>query len=474
MIFILWMEELKCAMRGRFAWIGAGALLLAVGALATAATQDTWLDSYGIIAYGLAPLAFIPLSAGMIASARASRFVECVFTAPVSRGDWLIAKVLVLLTLAGGYYVALLPMMFVYQAHIGIPLLLHKFLLWTPGLLVMSVMIGSLIGVLFIGRSLAAPAGAGMGLLMFYAGLMPLQELLVARGNGATRSGHLVLASPAVLLKNALGFTIAAASIPGTVVNTWISIVLITVFAGALAIWLFLRAQGVETWEATPPQRWAIGAGLLVILLLPMALADTNYDNPAPPVNNAPAIRGLFGRNGLNLALTRGGADVPSRCCSPLLNRDFDSLPTDRTTTRDLLLLFPVETSDKITGLQMQVTGDNHLDVTSRGALPDQLESHSYPNDSGPAASDGHHIVNGWVARVPVALRPGNPWDIGGNRYPLTVHAAYSVNGQPHTFVARAAVEAQVPGAIYEMGVASLLFPCVCFGASIRRWRRSR
>ena len=39
---------------------------------------------------------------------------------------------------------------------------------------------------------------------------------MVAQGNGATRSAHLTLGSPAVLLKNALGFALAARSIPAT------------------------------------------------------------------------------------------------------------------------------------------------------------------------------------------------------------------------------------------------------------------
>src|ERR1700688_3045128 len=81
-------EELKATMPGRFAWLGAAVVLWAIGGLATVGTQDTWLDGYGIIAYGLVPLAFIPLAAGFIASARANRFVESVFTAPVRRGDW--------------------------------------------------------------------------------------------------------------------------------------------------------------------------------------------------------------------------------------------------------------------------------------------------------------------------------------------------------------------------------------------------
>ena len=55
-----------------------------MGGLATVATQDTWLDGYGIVAYFLVPLTFIPLAAGVIASPRANRFVESVLH--VARG----------------------------------------------------------------------------------------------------------------------------------------------------------------------------------------------------------------------------------------------------------------------------------------------------------------------------------------------------------------------------------------------------
>src|SRR5215471_11090771 len=153
----LYVEELRGLTRGHFAWLGAGVILLAVGVLATVGTQDTWLDGYGIVAYGVVPLAFIPAAAIALASPRANRFVESVFTAPVDRSDWLVAKLLVLLTLGAAYYAALLPMMFVYVHHVGTPLLLRRFLLWAPAIIVASIAVGSMIGVLFIGRSIAAP-----------------------------------------------------------------------------------------------------------------------------------------------------------------------------------------------------------------------------------------------------------------------------------------------------------------------------
>jgi len=64
----LYVEELRATMRGRFALIGAGVILLTVGCVATVGTQDTWLDGYGVIAYFLVPLAFIPLAAVALAS----------------------------------------------------------------------------------------------------------------------------------------------------------------------------------------------------------------------------------------------------------------------------------------------------------------------------------------------------------------------------------------------------------------------
>ena len=476
----LYSEELKATMRGRFAWLGAAVILFAVGGLATVGTQDTWLDGYGIIAYGLVPLMFIPVAAGMIASPRANRFVECVFTAPVNRGDWLAAKFLVLVTLAAGYYVALVPMMLVYKWHVGIPPLLQKFLVWTPGLLIASIAIGTLIGVLFIGRSLAAPAGTGMGVLVAYAGLIPLQELMVAQGNGATRTGHLTLVSPAVLLKNALGFTLAASSIPATAKLTWISLVAVVICALALAVWVFLRAQGVETWEATRRQRWTIAIAIAAMVLLPAMFADTNYDSPAPHANNAPAIRGLFSRAGTSMALVPPGGNPPVRCCSTILNRDEWPLGTDEPTARDLLLLLPVETANRVTNLHTKIAGEFGLEVSADlGTLVQvapNLETRTYVNDTGPAAADGHHVATGWIVRIPVKMNPTKPWDIGGDRYPLTVMATYQIagEGQARTFSARAAVDAQVSSAIYEMGLAALALPLLCIGAALVRWRRTR
>jgi hypothetical protein len=42
------------------------------------------------------------------------------------------------------------------------------------------------------------------------------------------------------------------------------------------------------------------------------------------------------------------------------------------------------------------------------------------------------------------------------------------------TFSARAAIDAQMSSAIYEMGIASAMLPLVCLGAAFTRWRGTR
>src|SRR5262249_56216154 len=104
----------------------------------------------------------------------------------------------------------------------------------------------------------------------------------VGRGNGGSRRGYIAVVSPAVLLKNALGFTLVAGSIPSTTRSTWIVLIAALAVMLVLAAWVFLKTQGVETWEATAAQRWTTVFGMVAILAAPVLFADANYESPAP------------------------------------------------------------------------------------------------------------------------------------------------------------------------------------------------
>ena len=116
------------------------------------------------------------------------------------------------------------------------------------------------------------------------------------------------------------------------------------------------------------------------------------------------------------------------------------------------------------------------VDSTAMAQASERLETHAYPSDSGPTGADGHRINAGWVVRLPVTLYPTRPWDVGGVRYPLDVKVTYRPAGstQPQTLTSRAAVEAEVSSAVYEMSGASAILPAICFCAAFVRWRRTR
>jgi hypothetical protein len=142
--------------------------------------------------------------------------------------------------------------------------------------------------------------------------------------------------------------------------------------------------------------------------------------------------------------------------------------------------MLPVDSTQSVANLHLKIAGDDGLEIDANPNALDQptpqLEPHHYPGDSGPTAADGHHVADGWIARIPITLDPTKPWDIGGDRYPLAIAATYEVAGEnhPRTINARGAIEAQVPGSIEEMAVAGGFFPLLCFGASFVRWRRTR
>ena len=119
---------------------------------------------------------------------------------------------------------------------------------------------------------------------------------------------------------------------------------------------------------------------------------------------------------------------------------------------------------------------DATADPAALANAVEHLETRRYPSELAPAGTDGRRIQTGWAARVPVTLNPTRPWDIGGDRYPINVTASYHVDGdsQMRTLSARAAIDAQVSSAIYEMGAASAVLPLMCLIAAVTRWWRTR
>ena len=164
-----------------------------------------------------------------------------------------------------------------------------------------------------------------------------------------------------------------------------------------------------------------------------------------------------------------------------ILNRDgWPPLGTDQPSRRDLLLLLPVDTTQRVTDLHIQVTGESGLVASAEPAAlapaPEALETRTYLPDLGPAAADGHRVVKGWIARVPVTLTPTKPWDIGGDRYPLRVTATYYVPGTagcaPSARAPQLRLKYPAPSTKWES--LRRFCPLYVLARPSRRWRRTR
>ncbi len=186
-IATLYVEELKATMRGRFAWLGAGVFSSRSAAWRPWARRTRGSMATASSRYFLVPLAFIPLAGRRRRQSarepvRRERVHGARRSARLARGEDLAS--------CSRSRVGVLRRAPADDARLhartsACRSCSRDFCSWTPGILLTSVAIGTLIGVLFIGRSVAAPAATGMGILLAYAGLVPLQELMVAQGNGA-------------------------------------------------------------------------------------------------------------------------------------------------------------------------------------------------------------------------------------------------------------------------------------------------
>jgi hypothetical protein len=258
---------------------------------------------------------------------------------------------------------------------------------------------------------------------------------------------------------------------------TWISLAVLIFGSLLLTAWVFLRAQGVETWETTRPKRWAIFLAILAIAVFPVLFAETNYDKPAPALNAEPQLRLSFPQ-GSYATLVRTGAPAPRNCCRAILNWDSRGLITDRPNRADLLLFLPVDSATNVTDLHIALSGDG-LEITADPAALNQpvpsREPYTYRNDPNPRTQDPPTYTSGSMVRIPLTITPHHAWDLGNNRYPLNIVSTYKAadDSRPHTFAERAAVFAQV-GAMGQMALAALILPLFCFGAAFARWRRTR
>ncbi|HWH09406.1 MAG TPA: hypothetical protein VNX21_09410 [Candidatus Thermoplasmatota archaeon] len=464
----LLLEEVRALPRVRFALPGAAALaavLLAMGALVATSLDGVW--SFALVAYGILPSALAGVAAAQMASLRATRFGQALYTTPVRSGQVLAARLLVALGLGALYLLATLPFLALAAAHVEVDARVLRALLQGLGVLVFSAAFGTMVGVLLAGRSVAGPAllAGGFVLLSFFAMTFAMGMLHMPADADPLllRALH---ASPHLLLSDALGVvaghTGVAARRPGLALGLF---AVETLACVAVAAWAYTRAQGPEGWEAPRGRRTALAALAVAALLLPVAAADAAYER-VPGFSKQARGWSSEARNG-SVLLVPPGAGVPEfgeRHSGTLEH----PLLLGRANARDLLVLVHAPHGRALLGVEVTLDPGASLEVDARrfdlGDVRDAPAGRTEPDAWGRGWS-------GVVLRVPVTLTPRDPLDLTANAYALRVNATYLVDGEaePRAAQVLAALRGDVAWVRAQMALAGAPAVLLAAGAALAR-----
>lgn len=457
--------ELAGLVRGRFTLLGA-ALVLASTILFAA---TVWVGPGGLadallFDLVLVPTAFVPVAAWQVSHARSSRFLQAVFTTPVTQSEYVAARMLVLVTVGAAYVLAMAPYFLVQALHVGLP----SSALWWPliglGMVAACTAVGTLVGVLFTSRGSLASLAVGVVLAAWFnAGWIMAGEFMRMQP-GVARDAliRLTHTSPAVL---ALA---AADELPQFSSDApWRALLAIALLVGLAAFgawWVFARAQASETWEMP---KAGVATLLVLLVALPVAPVLAASDEYEPATHR---MRGVsFSAGGQNVTAMIAERGAPLSVMQESMFRRPD-LPAGTTFEADVLIgLFLPPNATQSDFLDVRV------DVTSARAT-----FQGVPFTAGRVTPEWAPPVPGSqpapILRVPVTLTLDEPGNLTREYYFFNVTVSGRFEGASGPFDGYSVVAAQgaVPHIRLQMALAGLPIPLLCLGAFVVRRVRMR
>lgn len=458
----LYLQELRALPRTRYALSGLGLFALVLTVLAVVVIPSPLgMWSFALLVYGLGPVLLGAFAALQMSNLRVSRLTHSLYTLPVRSRTVLGANLLVALTLAAFFLAATLPFLVVAALHITVPLSVLRLLLGGAFLLVFAVTFGTLVGVFFTGRSVAAPVGLTIAFLFLAMLAIPPSALL--QSDGALQGSLLMQVlhmSPYVLVSDGLGLlgpsVAAVARSPGLALFI-VTLQIVTMLA--ITTWVFVREQGPERWESGPTRRVALVVlATLVVLGVPLAVADDAY---APlDVEKSDRYGSSSRTDGAWLTLVpreTAAADADFRTDGA--GTAADPLDATGPNPRDLLIRLPVAAHAALQDVRVTLEADPYLTVDTKMVVMEQVTG---------AERDAHGVV----LRIPVVLTPLDPLDLTGNTYQLWTNVTYRADGEDRTGQVISALQADVPWAHAQLGAAGApLVVVATVGAISRRLR---
>lgn len=464
-------EDLRSLPRQTFGLGALCAFLVALAPLAAVSIGgDDGLRDFLLFLWVVAQLAVAVVVAARVAAARRSRFVDSLYTTPLTQRSWIAGQALVGLALAALLLLPLLPFILVQVALVGVPASLPAVLAAGVGMGLFAVAFGLFCGVVVgdAGPGAAAGIAGGVGFLSFLAFLfhgMATNAPVSAAQQALLRATS---ASPLTLAADAAGIDVFGASAAAA----WRPLVgLAALVVGlAAAAWIaYTRFQSPVGWEPRAG-RALLAALVAAAVLAPVATAETSF-REAEDDGSFVFQPGAHTQIGF---VEPGGA-ITDEAFTFYALYDRDALVVGEPVALDVLVLLQVAEGASVRGVVIQVVGDDTLRVVEGG----RLEVPSGAPDGRARASEGFGDVPESaplrpVYRVPVVVEATKANALTDSASIVSIDTTFLADGRPVESHARIVLRADLPHARVALLAAGAPLPLVAIGALVTRKLRTR
>lgn len=457
------LQELRALPRNPFA-LGAIAVVFALLALPVSGLTagEGGLDEAMLITWFLLPLVVAIVVASRVVGARRTRFVDSLYTTPLTQPTWFAAQAIVGAILAFLVLMVEVPFLLVHMGWLGVPEVLPEAALAALAIAAFAVALGLFCGVIVGDASPLAAAGLAGGLAFLSFVLFLVHSVVLAEPPTAERELLLRLTafSPLALAADASGMGIAGLE----PVHAWrplVGLAVLTVGLAGAAWAAYTRAQTPLGWEPRGGRSVVIALAALA-MGTPIATAEVDFTDPSPyDLGYVP------GENTWIAFVERG---APATKDSFEYDSIFDApdLPVGKEVGYDALVLALAPPGASVRNVHIEVKGSDVVRVVDGGVL--RLPTGG-PSEHVPAPNDGQPRP---VYRVPVTLRAVTVEKLGDSPSPVEVHTRFTADGKTFTSVGHMLLDGEVPGAFAQLMGAGLVLPAAALVGLVVRKRNTR
>jgi hypothetical protein len=456
-------QELRALPRNTFA-LGTLAVVLGLLAIPTSflIAGEGGLDETLVFTWFILPLVVAVIVAARVAGARRTRFVDSLYTTPLTQTTWFAAQAIVGATLALLALAIQVPFLIVFMAWLGVPAFLPAAALAGLGIAAFAVALGLFCGVVVGDSSPLAAAGLAGGLAFASFILFLVHSIVLTEAPSTTRDVLLYFTalSPIALATDASGLGIAGQE-PTDAWQPALGVLGLTAGLAAAAWLAYTRSQSPLGWEPGAGGRAAVAVAVLLAVAAPVAAAEVEFVDHSGDIGYDPGEHTW-------VAFVKPGSPATESSFTILSILSEPVLPVGRDVAYDVLVMALGPSDAAVKGVRIQVTGNEVLRVVDGGTLvvpTGAAETHV------PAPNDGKARP---VYRVPVTVRALTVQELGASAVPVAVHTEFNADGKRFVSDAQVYLTGKVAGAAGQLLAAGSVVPAAAAFGFVRRKRETR